>query len=204
MQCQSLQLPNQTRAIICSGRRTSRRQVNPQCACGEASDYLCDFPDRRAQGTCSAAICVKCSLHLPTGDDSLDYCATHSPFVFQFEGRRILVVNNRNTQSGELIDRTTPLGNPYTLGEMTDTPGARLTIIAKYRKFLWKQMQIANSPVNLELARLLQIWQESGELILRCWCAPKHCHGQVIAKALMHLLKEKNADWQGSPRAQGG
>ncbi len=200
MHCQTVELPNRTRAIVCGGRR----QRPQNCGCGGAGDFQCDFPDRRQSGTCDAYVCAKCTLHLPTGSNSLDYCTTHSPFVFTYNGLRILVVNNRNTLAGELIDRTTALGNPYTLGGMNDTPGARITVIAKYRRHLWKQMQKPDSLVSLELARLLQLWQQSGELILRCWCAPKHCHGQVIAKALIHLLKEKNGDWQGLPRAQGG
>ena len=189
MHCQTVELPNKTRAIVCGGRRRSKR-AKETCACGGSGDYQCDFPDRRASGTCDAYICVKCTLHLPHGEHSLDYCAAHQPFVFTHLGLRILVVNNRNTQAGELIDRTSPLGNPYTLAGMDDTPGARLTIITKFRSYLWKQMQQPDSVVSSELARLLQLWQENRELVLRCWCAPKHCHGQVIAKALIYLLTE--------------
>lgn len=200
MHCQVVELPNKTRAIVCGGRRRSRRD---RCACGGSGDYQCDYPSGKTSGTCDAFICSDCVLHLPQANNSLDYCATHTPFVFEYQGLRILVVNNRFVQLGELCDRSTPLGNPFNLDGMNDTSASRLIVIERFRRHLWKQMQKPDNPASLELARLLQLWQEQGELVLRCWCAPRECHSQVIARALIHLLKEKHGDLQGLPRAQG-
>lgn len=193
MQCQSLQLPDGTKAVVCG--RTDRKQQRSQfCACDRPGKYLCDFPTSARHGTCDALICETCSLHLPHANDSLDFCPTHAPFVFVHGERRLYVVNNRFVSHGELIDRTTVLGNPFTLAGMSDTSENRQFVLARFREYLWRQMQKPDSPVYAEMRRLLQLWMNSAELSLRCWCAPKECHGQVIARALIYLAEKEGTE----------
>jgi hypothetical protein len=179
-----------TTGFICS--RASRRG---RCqVCGGASEYECDYPASKASGTCDAKMCTRCSLHFagrwqPLGEglnlsDSYDFCPVHQPFVFYYGQRLIFVVNSRSVQQGELIDRTTPLGNPFKLGD-EDTPAVRERILQDYRRHLWREMQTPESTTSRELSRLFDLWQAQGVLMLRCWCVPKACHGQVVARALV-------------------
>jgi len=187
-----------TTGIICRGRTRPGK-----CAsCDGRSEYECDFPSHKKSGTCDAKVCARCSLHIagrwmPLGTefqtmDSYDFCPTHKPFVFVTGKRLIYVVNSSQLKEGELIDRTTPLGNPYKLtGD--DTPAQREQVIRKFKAYLWQQMQKPESEVSRDLARLREIWLEKNILTLRCWCTPRACHGQVIAKALAWQLTQERS-----------
>lgn len=70
MICDTLTLPDGTRAIVCSsGNRKG-------CACGRRADLLCDWkvPTRKS-GTCDAPICSSCTTS-PAPDK--DLCPTHA------------------------------------------------------------------------------------------------------------------------------
>ena len=178
-----------------TGILCTRRGKRAKCgSCGAPCDYECDFPTDKKSQTCDAKICAACSLHIVGRQmsiggglykpDSYDFCKTHQPFVFHHEGKLIYVANSRNLKDGELVDRTTPLGNPYKL-EGEDTPTARAAVIEQYRQHLWRELQNPASAASQDLSKLREIWLENGSLILRCWCTPRACHGQVIARALI-------------------
>jgi hypothetical protein len=139
----------------------------------------CDYPKRA--GTCDSRCCAACSLHV--GED-LDYCRIHAPFVTVVGDRKIVVVSARVTRDGELVDRTSPLGNPYKLA--ADTPERRAECLALYRRWLWEALQ-RGGDVRREIERLAAAVKER-DLALVCWCAPKACHGQVVASALRWYL----------------
>ena len=84
------------------------------------------------------------------------------------------------------VGRPSPLGNPYALGR----DGNREQVIAKYRRWLWAQLQSPGSPQECELRRLLA-QARSGELELLCWCAPLPCHAEVVRSALLWLAGEE-------------
>ena len=65
------------------------------------------------------------------------------------------------------VGRPSPLGNPYALGR----DGSREQVIARYRRWLWAQLQAPGSAQERELRRLLA-QARSGELELLCWCGP--------------------------------
>ncbi len=67
------------------------------------------------------------------------------------------------------IDRRSPWGNPYKLAN--DTPGDRENALRCYAHWLGKRSQ----------AWLLDRVGELQGLRLGCWCAPKLCHGDVLA-----------------------
>lgn len=103
----------------------------------------------------------------------------------------LTVINRNDVKEGiktnmVWIDRRSPLGNPFPLGMKNDDK-ARAEVIAKYRTWLWKEMQQSNSRVMVELRHLIQLEQTHGNVSLICWCKPKPCHGDVIIKALAWL-----------------
>ena len=93
----------------------------------------------------------------------------------------ITVQNKRTvTAKGEYIGRPSPLGNPFMIGR----DGSRPEVIAKYREWLHPQLDESKpSPVLNEMNRLTDL-HEAGNLNLICWCAPKECHGDVLAQAI--------------------
>jgi len=82
-----------------------------------------------------------------------------------------------------------PLGNPYQLGK----DGDRLTVIEKYRRWLWEEIKKGKqSKAYEELVHIAQAYQYSTEfepVQLICWCAPLPCHAEVIASAMDWLIK---------------
>lgn len=77
------------------------------------------------------------------------------------------VVHCRRSFYHVYIGRPSKWGNPFREGR----DGNRQEVIAKYRNWLYKQ------PKLLEAAK-----RELTGKILGCWCAPKACHGDVLAK----------------------
>lgn len=95
----------------------------------------------------------------------------------------ITVVNKRyHRGGGAYIGRPSLLGNPFRVGEH----GSRKEVIAKYRNWLWQQVQ-QQGLVYHELLRLADVARH-GDLWLICWC--KHpdrqidCHGDILKSAL--------------------
>ena len=72
-----------------------------------------------------------------------------------------------------------PLANPY-----RESQYGREEAIATYRKYLWWKIQRRNPEVMIALQKL----DEDSALV--CWCAPKPCHAEVIAKAWAYCKKE--------------
>jgi len=64
------------------------------------------------------------------------------------------------------IGRPSVWGNPYAIGN----DGDRAEVIAKFERYL------VNNP------RLLARVGELKGKTLGCWCAPKACHGEVLAR----------------------
>ena len=200
MACQIIESPKFGRTLVHCDSGPRKR-----CSgCGQECDLLCDFPTSRPDG-CSRPICENCALHLPRrvlmddGNalpfdgqpmeywmwDSVDICPGHRPFTFQAGDRLIFVVNAKDTRFGEMIDRTSPLGNPFPV--VHDTPAERERLIGLHKRHLWTQMQDPDSKESIELIRLAQIALER-DLVLVCHCNPKPCHGQTVAKALVWLI----------------
>lgn len=69
------------------------------------------------------------------------------------------------------IGRPSPLGNPFIIGR----DGTRNEVVAKYRHWLWQQMQSDPS--------MLRLVAELAGRDLVCWCAPLPCHGDVLVAA---------------------
>ena len=77
-----------------------------------------------------------------------------------------LVVHCKRQPFDVYIGRPSFWGNPFIVG----IDGTRAEVIAKYREWLEAQPAL--------LARLPEL---KGK-VLGCWCAPKECHGEVLAE----------------------
>ncbi|HYE73568.1 MAG TPA: DUF4326 domain-containing protein [Blastocatellia bacterium] len=178
MICEIVEIGGHKGFVCSSGRRAARCKF-----CQGSFDLECDYPTRG--GTCDARMCRACALHIEPNED---YCPTHAPFVFVIDERKIVIVNKRNVSKGTCVDRTTPLGNPFKLkGE--DTPEARAECLAKYRRWLWAL--ISHEPSSKEVFMLTDLARriKTEDLTLTCFCAPKSCHAQIIARAIKWLVE---------------
>ena len=102
-------------------------------------------------------------------------------------------IRNKKNYSGAgiLIDRTTILGNPYS---------HKTSSLAKYRvptredaveKYLdyARRMWVEDPKYKIALLSLAEKYKRDGKLTLICWCAPKKCHGEVLAYIIDKLSR---------------
>lgn len=88
------------------------------------------------------------------------------------------------------VDRATKHGNPFPIGRHH---GSREEVIERYRRHLWGRICSGDLPLE-ELAAL-------ANRPLACWCAPKPCHAEVLARAALWAAAEveRNDDQGASP-----
>ena len=102
----------------------------------------------------------------------------------------IEIMNLRNTKPCEpydvKIDRSTHLGNPYTM----TNEDQRDEVCDKCDVWLVTCCSHGHPEVIRELNRLLAIYKEHERLRLFCWCAPMRCHGESIKKLLESKIKK--------------
>jgi hypothetical protein len=104
-------------------------------------------------------------------------------------------VVNKKTHKGEgvYIGRPSVLGNPFshltgTLAEFrVDT---RDEAIDMYGEWIIDHIQ-SESPQRREIHRLVEIYERTGSLTLICCCAPKRCHGDVLARVIMNVIARR-------------
>lgn len=99
----------------------------------------------------------------------------------------IRVVNIKNFDGkGEYIGRAcygkkaSPLANDHKIGR----DGGREEVLEKYWVDLLEKLADVESEQTKEMLRLKKILDDTGELILICWCVPLRCHGHIIATIL--------------------
>jgi hypothetical protein len=105
------------------------------------------------------------------------------PAVRDCSSLRPVVVHCRREPFDMLIDRTTEWGNPFRIGR----DGDRAEVLAKYRRWV-----LARTDLESALPRL------AGRR-LGCWCAPRPCHGDVLADLVCRLFCELPLDGPGAP-----
>ena len=75
-----------------------------------------------------------------------------------------------------LVDRTTPLGNPYTMNEYV----TRDKVCVRYEKWFCIQLRDKEPEFMRALARLEAKYQKYHKLRLFCWCSPLRCHAETL------------------------
>ena len=82
------------------------------------------------------------------------------------------------------VDRQTPWGNKFVIGRH----GSRDRVIELYRRDLWRRIRSG----EMQLERLATI----AGMPLCCWCHPKPCHAEVLARAAAWAAEkiEKNSE----------
>ena len=78
------------------------------------------------------------------------------------------------------VGRPTVLGNPYTMKKEAD----RDLVCDQYEKWFDYKVSKQDPLVMSELRRLFIIGKTQGYLKLGCYCAPRRCHADTIAKFL--------------------
>jgi hypothetical protein len=82
------------------------------------------------------------------------------------------VVNKRThapTPQDVYIGRPSILGNPFVIGK----DGSRGEVIAKYARYAYERYLI-----DPAFANAINTIPMDANLV--CWCAPEHCHGDVV------------------------
>lgn len=98
-----------------------------------------------------------------------------------------------DSKTSEYIGRGSPLGNPFTHMQGTTATALvkdREAAVEAYGVWLREEIQKGNIQVIQELDRLAYLAMEQGHLTLRCFCAPKRCHGEVIRDVLLTAIKD--------------
>ncbi|HEX3133793.1 MAG TPA: DUF4326 domain-containing protein [Planctomycetota bacterium] len=78
-----------------------------------------------------------------------------------------LVVHCKRAPYDVYIGRPSPWGNPFRLGDEAQ----RAEVVAQYRAWVMAQPEF-----------LARIRRELRGKRLGCWCAPRACHGDVLAQ----------------------
>lgn len=98
-----------------------------------------------------------------------------------------------------IVDRATPLGNPFKVGE-AGTPDAQ-TACARYRT--WLNKLIHADERNEHEAQAFEMFEslvamaqalstaKGPRLRLLCWCKRGPCHTHVLAKAIMWAVDQR-------------
>ncbi len=108
----------------------------------------------------------------------------------------IRVVNRRNYRGHDAVyvGRGTPLGNPYS-HLPTGSSQAKFKVetrdeaVDKYAEWLPDAMK-TDPMVRKVFEGLVQFYRDFGELTLSCYCAPKRCHAEVIARMVQEAVGE--------------
>jgi hypothetical protein len=95
-------------------------------------------------------------------------------FEGEEEAMSELVVHNKRKPFDVYIGRPSKWGNPFEIG----AHGTREEVILQYEAWLQSH------------PKLLADLPELKGKVLGCWCAPKACHGDVLAKLANPLNEE--------------
>ena len=82
------------------------------------------------------------------------------------------------------VGRPTPLGNPFPMRKESD----RDKVCEQYEEWFNEKLSQQDPTVLNELRRLFVIGRSQGYLKLGCYCAPRRCHADTIAKFLKNYV----------------
>jgi len=109
----------------------------------------------------------------------------------------MITIANKHTYKGEgiYVGRPSVLGNPWSSVKSSIVDRAKLVenpdiAIELYGNWLDEKMKTVNE-VSREIFRLVEVYKKEEKLTLICWCFPKNCHANIIAKKIMEIVNEK-------------
>lgn len=95
-----------------------------------------------------------------------------------------VVVGKKWDAGAQYIGRPSPLGNPFKMRAEQD----RDRVCDEYEVWFRERVEARDPEVIEELRRLYRIAKSQGHLVLGCYCAPRRCHGDVVAAFLRSQL----------------
>ena len=100
------------------------------------------------------------------------------PTLFEITVARVVEPGATN------VGRPTPLGNPFPMRKESD----RDKVCEQYEEWFNEKLSQQDPTVLNELRRLFVIGRSQGYLKLGCYCAPRRCHADTIAKFLKNYV----------------
>lgn len=99
--------------------------------------------------------------------------------------------NKREYPYDFIVDRRSPLGNPYIMEDRSQRERDRVCNL--YISWLEKEiLKGTSSDAFVYLMKLLKAYKKHGRLRLFCYCSPKRCHAETIRFVLIVLIM-----WEG-------
>ena len=98
----------------------------------------------------------------------------------------IIVVNKKTNAFDVYIGRGSPLGNPFIMVDYSSAERER--VIEEYRVWFLNMVAVKSPRIMSELSRIDELLKNQ-DVRLGCFCAPKHCHGDVIKEYLNGVRK---------------
>jgi len=96
---------------------------------------------------------------------------------------RVYAVNFRDTWDIR-IDRKTKYGNPFYMADESQ----RDVVCDRYEEYIATRPDLINELVREVLA--VPCHKDNREVRLGCWCAPKRCHGDTLARLVMERINK--------------
>lgn len=112
---------------------------------------------------------------------------------------KVNVVNKHTFMGGTSIStisvgRGTIFGNPYTHQPVENTKAefqclTREESINKYKIYFMDRLATDDN-FRREVVKLSKLLIHEGEINLMCYCSPKKCHGDYVAKAIKNFAEQ--------------
>lgn len=82
--------------------------------------------------------------------------------------------------------KTNPLGNPFSMKNESQ----RDAVCEQHIEHVKKQWKIKNSPLRNEIIKLAKRYANGENLALQCFCSPRRCHGEYLAKVIIWVAEK--------------
>lgn len=106
----------------------------------------------------------------------------------KYTGKNYKIVHKKQEPFDQSIDRATPWGNRFHLNNPRDEEERKLRV-SQYKLDLWQRIQRGDTKFLVDL--IARKNNNKGFLVIGCWCAPRLCHGDVLAAACDWFEKER-------------
>jgi hypothetical protein len=86
-----------------------------------------------------------------------------------------------------------PLANRFKAAVHTETEHS--CVVALYRDWLLRKIEVKDKAVCQELQRLLDMYSNYEQVVLSCWCKPLPCHGDVVLDVIQSAWEANAWFW---------